>query len=51
MSSARSRMHELSQAGQLVPLHLRCVFLKEWPPKLREKQLGDGLVHHVAYDV
>ena len=44
-------MHEIQQAGQLVPYNLRSVFLERVAAELRSQDLGDGLVHRVAYDV
>jgi hypothetical protein len=46
-----SELHEVMQAAQMVPWHLRDVFLQRVAAELRVKDLGDGLVHRVAYDV
>jgi hypothetical protein len=46
-----SQLRELMQAAQLVPLDLRNVFLERVAARLRGKDLGDGLVHRVAYEV
>jgi len=46
-----SQLCELMQAAQLVPLDLRNVFLERVAARLRGKDLGDGLVHRVAYEV
>jgi hypothetical protein len=35
----------------MVPLDLRDVFLERVAAKLRGKDLGDGLVRRIAYDV
>jgi hypothetical protein len=35
----------------MVPLDLRDVFLERVATKLRGKDLGDGLVRRIAYDV
>jgi hypothetical protein len=35
----------------LVPLDLRQVYLEQLAVELRGRELGDGLVHRVAYDV
>jgi hypothetical protein len=46
-----SQLRELMQAAQLVPLDLRNVFLARVAARLRGQDLGDGLVHRVAYEV
>jgi hypothetical protein len=46
-----SQLRELMQAAQLVPLDLRNVFLERVAARLRGQDLGDGLVHRVAYEV
>ena len=46
-----SQLRELMQAAQLVPLDLRNAFLQQVAARLRGKDLGDGLVHRVAYEV
>ena len=46
-----SQLRELMQAAQLVPLDLRNVFLERVAARLRGTDLGDGLVHRVAYEV
>src|SRR5262249_8858441 len=45
------QLRELMQAAQMVPLDLRDVFLQRVAAELRGKDLGEGLVHRVAYDV
>jgi hypothetical protein len=46
-----SQMHELMQAAQSVPSHLRHTFLQRVADELRGKALGDGLVHRTVYAV
>ena len=46
-----AQLRELMQAAQLVPLDLRNAFLQQVAARLRGKDLGDGLVHRVAYEV
>ena len=45
------QLREVMQAEHLVPLHLRQTYLEKVAAELRGKDLGDGLVHRVAYDV
>jgi len=45
------QLHEVMQAARLVPLDLRQVYLEQLAMELRGRELGDGLVHRVAYDV
>jgi hypothetical protein len=46
-----TQLCELMQAAQLVPLDLRNAFLQQVAVRLRGKDIGDGLVHRVAYEV
>jgi hypothetical protein len=46
-----AQLYELMQAAQMVPFDLRDVFLERVAVELRGKDLGDGLVHRVAYEV
>ena len=46
-----AQLRELMQAAQLVALDLRNAFLQQVAARLRGKDLGDGLVHRVAYEV
>jgi hypothetical protein len=46
-----TQLRELMQAAQLVPLDLRDAFLERVAARLRGQDLGDGLVHRVAYEV
>src|SRR5262249_34942006 len=46
-----SRLREPLQAAQMVPPDLRDVFLERVAAELRGKDLGDRLVHRVAYAV
>jgi len=39
------------QAAQMVPLDLRDAFLARVAAELRDRDLGDGLVHRVAFAV
>jgi len=45
------QMREIHQAAAMVPWELRGVFLERVAAELRGKDLGDGLVHRVAYQV
>ena len=46
-----SQLRELMQTAQLVPLDLRNVFIERVAARLRGQDLGDGLVHRIAYEV
>ena len=46
-----SELYEVMQAARLVPFDLRQAFLEQLAIELRGKNLGDGLVHRVAYEV
>ena len=46
-----SQMHEVRQAALSVPWDLRGAFLEQLAVELRGKDLGDGLVYRVAYEV
>lgn len=46
-----SELHEVMQAAQTVPYDLRQTFLERLALEFRGKDLGDGLVHRVAYEV
>jgi hypothetical protein len=39
------------QAAQMVPYDLRQVFLERLALELRDKDLGAGLVHRIAFEV
>jgi len=45
-----SELHEVMQAARLVPFDLRQAFLEQLVIELRGKDLGDGLIHRVAYE-
>jgi hypothetical protein len=46
-----TQLREVRQAAQIVPYGLRQVFLERLATELRGKDLGDGIVHRVAYEV
>ena len=46
-----SELHEVMQAAQMVPWHLRDVFLERVAAELRGKTIGPGMVHRVAYTI
>jgi len=46
-----TQLRALMQAANLVPRDLRDVFLERVAVELRGKDLGDDLVHRVAYEV
>jgi hypothetical protein len=46
-----SELLEVRQAAQTVPYELRPAFLERLALELRGRDLGDGLVHRVAYQV
>jgi hypothetical protein len=45
------QLHAIMTAARTVPLDLRDAFLKQVAAELRGRDLGDGLVHRVAYQV
>jgi hypothetical protein len=45
------QMREVQQAAAIVPHDLRQAFLERLALELRDKDLGDGLVHRTAYAV
>lgn len=46
-----AELRELMQVAAMVPFDLREIFLTHVAAELRDKDLGDGLVHRVAYQV
>jgi hypothetical protein len=46
-----AQLREIKLAAQMVPYDLRAAFLERVMTELRGKDLGDGLVHRVAYEV
>jgi hypothetical protein len=44
-------LREIHQAAQMVPLDLRQLYLERVMLELRGKDLGDGLMHCIAYQV
>jgi hypothetical protein len=46
-----SQLHEIQFAAAMVPYDLRAAFLERVMTELRGKDLGDGLVHRIAYEV
>jgi hypothetical protein len=46
-----NQLHEVQAAAQMVPWHLRADFLERVAAKLHGQDLGDGLVHRIAYEV
>jgi hypothetical protein len=46
-----SQLQEVLQAARMVPLDLRQAFLEQLAVELRGQELGDGLVHRVAFEV
>jgi hypothetical protein len=46
-----SQLQEVLQAASMVPFDLRQAFLEQLAIELRGKDLGDGLVRRVAYEV
>ena len=46
-----AQLHELMQAARMVPPDLRDAVLERVAARLRDKDLGDGLVHRIAYEV
>jgi hypothetical protein len=46
-----AQLREVRQAALTVPYHLRASFLQQVAAELRGKDLGDGMVHKVAYQV
>lgn len=46
-----SELREVQQAALTVPYDLRPAFLERLALELRGRDLGDGLVHRVAYEV
>ena len=45
------QLREIHQAAAMVPWELRGVYLERIATELRGKDLGDGLVHRIAYQV
>jgi hypothetical protein len=45
------QLHEVQAAAQMVPHDLRRAFLERLALELRGRDLGDGLVHRVAYEI
>jgi hypothetical protein len=45
------QLKEVRQAALTVPYSLRPLFLEQLALELRGKDLGDGLVHRIAYEV
>jgi hypothetical protein len=46
-----NQLHEIQLAAAMVPYDLRAAFLERVMTELRGKDLGDGLVHRIAYEV
>jgi hypothetical protein len=46
-----AQLREVRQAAQMVPYELRQTFLERLAIELRGKDLGDGLVHRIAFAV
>jgi hypothetical protein len=46
-----SELQEVLQAARMVPFDLRQAFLEQLAIELHGKDLGDGVVHRVAYSV
>lgn len=46
-----AELRELMQAAQTVPYDLRRTFLERVAAALRDKDLGDGLVHRIAHQI
>jgi len=46
-----AQMREVMAAARLVPTHLRSAFLEQLAAELRDREIGDGLVHRLAHDV
>src|SRR5262249_12051502 len=44
-------LREIHQAAQMVPLDLHQLYLERVMLELRGKDLGDGLIHRIAYQV
>jgi hypothetical protein len=44
-----AQLREVKQAGVMVPIDLRGLFLERLAEALRGKDLGDGIVHRTAY--
>jgi hypothetical protein len=45
------QLREVKQAAQIVPHDLRQTYLERLALELRGRDLGDGLVHKLAYQV
>jgi hypothetical protein len=45
------QLAEVQQAAQMVPWDLRPAYLERLAEALRGRDLGDGLVHRVAYTI
>jgi hypothetical protein len=46
-----TQLREVRQAAEMVSVDLRPAYLERLALELRGKDLGDGLVHRVAYEV
>jgi hypothetical protein len=46
-----TQLREVQQAALMVPIELRGLYLERVADQLRGKDLGDGFVHRVAYEV
>ena len=51
MALTDTQLRKLMQAAGTVPLDLRDAFLVRVASELRGKEIGDGTVHRVAYQV
>ena len=46
-----NQLREIQLAAAMVPYDLRAIYLEKVMTELRGKDLGDGLVHRIAYEV
>jgi hypothetical protein len=46
-----AQLREVQQAASMVLIELRGLYLERVADQLRGKDLGDGLVHRIAYEV
>jgi hypothetical protein len=46
-----NQLREIQLAAAMVPYDLRAAFLEKVMTELRGKDIGDGLVHRIAYAV